>query len=131
MAGLRLRLTLHNHKHMKLEMKNGIVETLFDYAFVVYTGPDNGRNESALSGRPFMPKGVPVMIEKKQLSKVLRTGLYAEWGSIPGQQEMFEEYPEPEDMPEKEEEDEPQSLEEALMAEETPRPKSRRKKFAL
>ena len=136
MAEFRLRPALHNHKHMRLELKSGIVETLFDYAFVVYTGPDNGRNESALNGRPFMPKGVPVMIEKKQLSKVLRTGLYAEWWSIPGQIEMFEdEHPEPETEPEVEEhpepetesEEKPQTLEEALTVEETPRPKSRRK----
>lgn len=130
---------------MKLELINGIVETLFDYAFVVYTGPDDGRWESAINGRPYMPKGTPVMIEKKSLGKVLRTGMYAEWGSVPGQVEMFE------PSPESEQEEgpleaqfvdpvldrEPESLEEALTgvpasASASPRfKKNRRKKLSL
>lgn len=64
---------------MKLELKNGVVDILFDYAFVVYTGPDAMRHEPLIAGRPRMQKDVPTMIEKKFVAKLVRTGLYAEW----------------------------------------------------
>jgi len=66
----------------KLSM-NGEVEVLFDFAFVVYTGPDPERIEGLIAGKPVMKRGVPVMVLKKDATKLIRYPFYQPFEPMP------------------------------------------------
>ena len=64
---------------MKVTVQGSEVDVLFDFAIVVYKGPDAGRAENRIKGRPYFRTEVPTIVLKEQATKLLRDDRYALW----------------------------------------------------
>lgn len=67
---------------MKVTVQGSEVDVLFDFAIVVYKGPDAGRAENRIKGRPYFRAGIPTVVLKEQAAKLLRDDRYALWSPM-------------------------------------------------
>lgn len=68
-----------NMDRMKITIDGSEVETIMDFAVVVYTGSDGVRVENRLKGRPRFHTNAPTLVLKEQLRKLLRDDRYKLW----------------------------------------------------